>query len=117
MYESFYGFDEKPFSLQPDPSFLFLGKRHGIAFTMLEYGILNGSPITVITGEIGSGKTTLIRHLINQLDEDELEVGLISNTHKSFGELMSWICVAFGLPLQRHGQARDVPAVRGFNRR
>ncbi len=96
MYESFYGFSEKPFSLQPDPTFLFLGKRHSIAYTMLEYGILNDSPITVITGEIGTGKTTLVRHLLNQLD-DNLTVGLITNTHKSFGDLMTWICLAFGL--------------------
>ncbi|MCG8325368.1 MAG: tRNA (adenosine(37)-N6)-threonylcarbamoyltransferase complex ATPase subunit type 1 TsaE [Thiotrichales bacterium] len=96
MYENFYGFREKPFSLQPDPEFLYLGKKHSIAYTMLDYGVSNGSPITVITGEIGSGKTTLIRHLLNQLDND-ITVGLISNTHKAFGELLSWICSAYSI--------------------
>ena len=96
MYEQFYHFREKPFSLQPDPGFLYLGKKHSIAYTMLEYGIENGSPITVITGEIGSGKTTLIRHLLNRIDQT-ISVGLISNTHKSFGELLTWICLAFNI--------------------
>lgn len=97
MYEDYYGFHEKPFSLQPDPSFLFLGKRHRIAYTMLEYGIMNESPITVITGEIGSGKTTLVRHLLNQIDDEEHTIGLITNTHITFGDLMSWIFMAFDL--------------------
>jgi len=96
MYEAFYGFREKPFSLQPDPAFLYLGKRHGMAMTMLEYGLMNRAAITVITGEIGSGKTTLIRRLLNELGED-VSVGLISNTHRSFGELLQWISLAFNL--------------------
>ena len=96
MYEQFYGFTEKPFSLQPDPDFLYFGKKHSMAYTMLEYGVLNGSPITVITGEIGSGKTTLIRHLLNSLGDD-ITVGLISNTHSAFGELLTWVNSAFSL--------------------
>ena len=96
MYEAFYGFREKPFSLQPDPAFLYLGKRHGMAMTMLEYGLMNRAAITVITGEIGSGKTTLIRRLLEEIGED-ISVGLISNTHRSFGELLQWISLAFDL--------------------
>ncbi len=96
MYEAFYGFSEKPFSLQPDPSFLYLGKKHSMAYTMLEYGLMNRSPITVISGEIGSGKTTLIRHLLDCI-EDDITVGLISNTHRSFGELLTWVSLAYGL--------------------
>lgn len=96
MYESFYGLKEKPFSLQPDPGFLFLGKRHGLALTMLEYGLLNRAPISLITGEIGSGKTTLIRKLLDgQLGD--VVVGLISNTHAAFGELMEWVLTAFDI--------------------
>ncbi len=97
MYEEFYGLNEKPFTLQPDPSFLFMGERHKIAYTMLEYGVTNESPITVITGEIGSGKTTLVRHLLNQLDDDDYTIGLITNTHLNFGDLMTWISMAYGL--------------------
>lgn len=110
MYEQFYGFREKPFTLQPDPGFLYLGKKHSTAYTMLEYGVMNCSPITVITGEIGSGKTTLMRHLLNQLD-DEISVGLISNTHKAFGDLMSWICEAFSIS---HAELDKVGRYRAF---
>ncbi len=96
MYESFYGFREKPFSLLPDPEFLYLGRQHSAAFAMLEYGLMHHLGITVITGEIGSGKTSLVRHLLNKL-ESNVAVGLIANTHQSFGELMPWVAFAFGL--------------------
>ncbi len=96
MYESFYGFKEKPFSLTPDPSFLYLSKTHELALTMLEYGIENRSAFTLISGEIGAGKTTLVRKLLDNI-EDEITIGLISNTHHSFGELLQWILLAFGL--------------------
>jgi len=97
MYESFYHLREKPFSLLPDPSFLYPSRNHRMALTMLEYGLMNPTAgFTVITGEIGAGKTTLIRQLLNQLD-DELAVGLITNTNAAFGDLMQWVAMAFGL--------------------
>jgi len=96
MYESFYGFSEKPFSLLPDPTFLFLSPKHQKALTMLQFGMMNQAGFTVITGEIGSGKTTLIRQLLSDVGED-VTVGLVSNTHKSFGELLQWVLLAFGL--------------------
>jgi len=96
MYNDFYQFTENPFSLLPDPSFLFLGKKHQNALTMLQYGLLRNSGYTVITGEIGSGKTTLVRYLLDEA-EDNITLGLINNTHPSFGELLCWISMAFGL--------------------
>lgn len=97
MYEAFYGLKEKPFSIQPDPEFLFFGLRHTLAYAMLEYGVESRAGFTVITGEIGCGKTTLIRHLLNNLAED-MTVGLISNTHKACDDLLEWIMLAFGQP-------------------
>lgn len=97
MYEAHYGLTEKPFSIQPDPDFLFMGKRHSLAYAMLEYGIQNRAAFSVICGEIGSGKTTLVRHLLNNLGP-EFEVGLISNTHKNTNELLNWIMLAFDQP-------------------
>jgi len=70
-----------------------------MALTMLEYGVTNDAPIIVISGEIGSGKTTLIRHLLSTL-QNTATVGLISNTHKAFGELIQWVAMAFGLPFE-----------------
>ena len=68
MYEAFYGLKEKPFSIQPDPDFLFLGHRHSMAYAMLEYGIANRAGFTVVCGEIGCGKTTIVSHLLNNFD-------------------------------------------------
>jgi len=99
MYEAFYGLTEKPFSIQPDPDYLFWGRAHSMAFAMLEYGIMNRAGFTVITGEIGCGKTTLIRHLLNKLD-DSVTVGLVSNTQENRGELLQWVLMAFGQPFE-----------------
>ena len=96
MYESFYHLGEKPFTLLPDPGFLFLSDKHRMALTLLEYGLMNQAGFTVISGEIGTGKTTLIRHLLNNMDREHT-VGLISNTHRDFGELLQWILLAFNL--------------------
>ena len=67
-----------------------------MALTLLEYGLLNQASFSVITGDIGTGKTTLIRQLLNQMERDTV-VGLITNTHSSFGELLQWILLAFNL--------------------
>jgi general secretion pathway protein A len=96
MYEAFFGFKEKPFSLLPDPGFLYLGKRHSMALTMLQYGLMNQAGFTVIAGEVGCGKTTLIRYLLNHIDQD-ITVGLISNTQREIGELLQWVLFAFNL--------------------
>ena len=96
MYEKFYGFTEKPFALTPDPAFLFLGGRHAVGLSMLQYGLLNRAGLIVLTGAIGTGKTTLVRRLLDETD-DSMTIGLISNTHEAFGSLMQWIAVAFSL--------------------
>lgn len=105
MYERYYGFREKPFSMLPDPAFLYLGRQHSAAYTLLEYGVLNQAGFTVVTGDIGCGKTTLIRHLLNQLDKD-VTVGLLSNTHKGFSDLLRWVLMAFGLDYASKGSVQ-----------
>lgn len=100
MYESFYGLKEKPFSIQPDPDFLYMGKRHSLAYTMLQYAVLNRAGFAVICGDIGCGKTTLIRRLLNEMG-DEVSVGLVTNTHPDLADLTEWIMLAFGLPYDR----------------
>lgn len=97
MYEKFYGFAEKPFALAPDPAFLSLSGRHAVGLSMLQYGLMNRAALIVLTGAIGTGKTTLVRRLLDEMD-GSMTVGLISNTHEAFGSLMQWIAVAFGLP-------------------
>lgn len=99
IYEKFYGLTERPFSILPDPDFLFWASTHSMAYAVLEAGILAKSGITVITGDIGSGKTTLIRHLLNKLPED-VTVGLLSNTHKSTDNIMAWVMMSLGLEFE-----------------
>ncbi|RDH82778.1 MAG: hypothetical protein DIZ80_10910 [endosymbiont of Galathealinum brachiosum] len=96
MYESFYGLTEKPFTLLPDPDYLYLSPKHQRALTLLEYGMMNQAGFSVICGDTGAGKTTLIRRLLTELGDDT-KVGLINNTHHSFGELLNWVLMAFGI--------------------
>jgi general secretion pathway protein A len=95
MYEALYGFREKPFVLDPDPYFIFWSQEHQYAYAMLEYGIINNVGFTVITGEIGSGKTTVLRHLLGQIDQS-VNVGLLTSTRIGDRELLQWIMMAFG---------------------
>lgn len=80
----------------PDPGFLYLSKKHQMALTMLEYGLMNHAVFCVVSGETGSGKTTLLRKLLENI-EPNITVGMITNTHKGFGELLDWILSAFGI--------------------
>ena len=99
MYEEFYGLTEKPFTIQPDPDFLYFGQRHSLAYSMLEYGITNRSGFTVVCGDIGCGKTTLVRHLLNNVDSD-ITVGIVYNTHQKVDDLLGWIMLAFEQPYE-----------------
>lgn len=96
MYESFYGLRDKPFALLPDPAFLYLSRKHAAALSMLEYALSDQAGFVVITGEVGCGKTILIRRFLKLVDRDTT-IGLISNTHNAFGDLLHWILVAFDI--------------------
>ena len=96
MYEEFYHLTEKPFALSPDPSFLFLGKSHRRAMNILEYGVESDAGITVISGEVGTGKTTLLRGLISELGDD-VTIGLITNTQRNFSDLLKWVLMAYSI--------------------
>lgn len=110
MYEKFYGLTSRPFTMHPDPYFLYWGRNHSLAYSMLEYGILNEAGFTVITGEIGSGKTTLLRQLLHNMDE-RITVGLISNTMMGQGNLLEWILLSLNQPFD---QPKYVALLRQF---
>ncbi|MEZ5830885.1 MAG: AAA family ATPase [Dongiaceae bacterium] len=95
MYETFYGLKEKPFSLLPDPDFLFMSSKHSLALSILEYSLAGQAGFCAITGDIGSGKTTLIRMLLRRLGRD-ITLGLISNTHSGLTDITAWALAAFG---------------------
>ena len=103
MYESHFGLQVKPFSLSPDPRFLYFGKRHSQAYAMLEYGIKEQVGFAVVTGEVGTGKTTLLRKVLDEIDQDN-NVALVSHTHKDLVSVIPTVLDAFGVV------AEDVPA-------
>ena len=99
IYTEFFGLTKRPFTLLPDPDFIYWSTPHKQAFTMLEYGLLTCAPITLITGEIGSGKTTLLRELLKSMPI-EFNVGLISNAQGDRGELLHWVLMSLGQPVE-----------------
>jgi general secretion pathway protein A len=96
MYERYFGLKMKPFALTPDPEFLYPSRQHAMAMTMLEYGLESQAAFSLLTGHIGSGKTTLVRRLLRQL-VDQVTVGLVSNTHRSFKSIHGWTLSALGI--------------------
>src|SRR5271170_5663271 len=96
MYERHFGFKTRPFSLTPDPEFLYPSRQHAMAMTMLEYGMESQAAFSLLTGDIGSGKTTLIRRLLRQLG-DQVVVGLISHPHARFTSIHTWAVSAFSI--------------------
>jgi type II secretory pathway predicted ATPase ExeA len=103
MYEAFYGLRERPFALLPDPSFLYLSKGHSTALTLLRYSVMSRQGFTVVSGEVGGGKTTLINRLLDEL-KSGVTVGLINFTTRSFGDMAEWIMMAYGLPYKGKGK-------------
>lgn len=96
LYMDFFGLTERPFTLLPDPDFLFWSRAHRRAYSVLEYGVITRSPITVVTGEVGVGKTTLVQKLLQTIDDD-VTLGLISNAQGGRGELLQWVLNSLGV--------------------
>ena len=96
FYAEFFGFTERPFTLLPDPDLLLWSRQYRQAFSVLEFGVVSRSPITLLTGAIGCGKTTLLRELLLRLD-DTVTVGLISNAQGGRGALIQWVMNALGM--------------------
>jgi type II secretory pathway predicted ATPase ExeA len=92
-----FGLTERPFTLLPDPDFIYWSNMHQRAYTVLEYGVMTRAPITVITGEVGAGKTTLVQRLLQEF-EDGTVVGLISNAQGGRGDLLQWALTAMDVP-------------------
>jgi general secretion pathway protein A len=99
MYESFFKLKKKPFELVPDPAFIYLSRSHKKALTYLDYGIRERVGFILLTGEVGSGKTTLIRDLLNKKYE-KVVLAKVFNTRVSSDQLLAMINDDFGLPVQ-----------------
>jgi len=107
MYCEYFGFSDPPFGLTPDPRFFYGSVQHRLALTLLEYSVANQADLALLSGEVGCGKTTLVRCLVDRLSEQTVP-GVVSSTHAMFGSLMDLVAFAFGLDDSRGN------AVRGF---
>ena len=97
MYESFYGLTDKPFQLNPDPAFYFGSRQHRRAMAYLEYGLHQNEGFIVITGEVGAGKTTLVRNLLDKLDADQVVAAQLVSTQLDADDTLRLVGSAFGL--------------------
>ncbi|MCC5854387.1 MAG: AAA family ATPase [Idiomarina sp.] len=96
MYHDYFGFSEQPFSIAPDPRFLYLGARHQEALQHLRHGLMGSGGFLLLTGEVGMGKTTLSRAVLGEL-QDQLDVVFVLNPRLSETELLATIAQGFGL--------------------
>ena len=101
MYESFYGLSGKPFQLNPDPTFYYGSRQHRRAMSYLEYGLHQNEGFIVITGEIGAGKTTLVRNLFGQLNSSQVVAAHLVSTQLDADDTLRMVAAAFGIPTKK----------------
>ncbi|WP_207061023.1 XrtA/PEP-CTERM system-associated ATPase [Motiliproteus sp. SC1-56] len=105
MYESFFGLISKPFQLSPDPQFFFSSKGHKRALSYLQYGLSQGEGFIVITGDVGTGKTTLMRNLLANVHRENIIAAQLVTTKLDADDLLRMICSSFGLPVEERSKA------------
>lgn len=114
MYEAFYGLTSKPFQLNPDPSFYFGSKQHSRAKAYLEYGVSRHEGFVVITGEIGAGKTTILRTLIDSLHGSEVVIGHLVTTQLGAEDTLRMVGAAFGFHVKDVSKAQLLITLEAF---
>jgi len=114
MYEDFYGLSGSPFQLSPDPSFYFGSKGHEIAYSYLKYGVYQGEGFLVITGEVGAGKTTLVRAVLEHLDPNTIVAAQIVSTRLEADDLLRAVANAFGIAVKNDDKATLIASIEAF---
>ena len=109
-----YGLTGKPFQLNPDPAFYFGSRGHKRAFAYLQYGLYQSEGFIVITGEIGAGKTTIVRSLFEQIDRDKLIAAQLVSTQLDADDMLRAVGAAFGLPVRAVGKAVLLASLEAF---
>lgn len=113
MYESHFGLTAKPFSMVPNPEILFLSKNHENALTYLEYGLSEKVGFILLTGEIGAGKTTLIRYMLNKM-ESQIDIAVIFNTNFTSDQMFRRILSEFEVPCDTTDKERHLQLLYQF---
>ena len=113
MYTKFYGFKKKPFEITPDPRFLYLSENHREALAHLTYAVLERKGFTVITGEVGTGKTTLIQTLLSRLDRNT-KTAYIFNPKLGSTDFLQYICEDLGLKGQKRSKGQYLATLHNF---
>ena len=114
MYESFFKLRGKPFQLNPDPAFFYGSRGHRRAMAYLEYGLHQSEGFIVITGEIGAGKTTIVRSLLEHLDPDKVVAANLVSTQIDAKDILRMVAAAFGLPNRSLDKAGLLLALETF---
>lgn len=114
MFDDFYGLSGRPFQLTPDPAFYFESVTHRKALSYLGYGLAQGEGFVVITGEIGSGKSTLVAHLMATIDPARLTAAQIVTSKLDGEEIVHVVAQAFGLIVDGHDKASALGAIEAF---
>ena len=114
MYEAFYGLSSKPFQLNPDPSFYFGSKQHRRATAYLEYGLHQNEGFIVVTGEVGAGKTTIVRGLLDKLDSTKVVAAQLVSTQLDADDTLRMVAAAFGVSTRHNGKSDVLLALEAF---
>src|SRR5215831_12605327 len=114
MYESFYGLSGKPFQLNPDPAFFFGSRGHKRAYAYLQYGLYQSEGFIVITGEIGAGKTTIVRSLLEHLESDKVVAAQLVSTQLDADDMLRAVGIAYGLPVKTVNKAILLGSLEAF---
>lgn len=114
MYEAFYGLISKPFQLNPDPGFYFSSKQHQRARAYLEYGVMRCEGFIVITGEVGAGKTTIVRGLLDSLDPGSIVAAHLVSTQLGAEDTLRLVGAAFGVPVLGVSKSGLILALEAF---
>ena len=114
MYEAFYGLSSKPFQLNPDPHFYYASKQHRRAKAYLEYGVLRNEGFIVITGEVGAGKTTIVRGLLDSLDASTVAAANLVSTQLDAEDTLRMVAAAFGVRVKDVAKSDLLMALEAF---
>jgi general secretion pathway protein A len=114
VYEAFFGLTGKPFQLNPDPAFFYGSRGHKRAFAYLQYGVHQGEGFIIITGEVGAGKTTLVRNLVEQIDPNQFVAAQLVTTQLDEEALLRAVAMAFGLTTKALDKAQLLAELEAF---